>query len=129
MASNVRITDGSWKWLGGVDSGKVPTIASELIPNGLKRNQLAWMTNCTVRGGGVTPRTGWIRLAKVHPGNALYQGGFLYDNFIQQGVVFDRLIDSIMITPGVASQDLMDCDKIAILMSARKTGYAKAPAR
>lgn len=45
------------------------------------------------------------------------------DSFIQQGVVFDRLIDSILITPGVTSQDLMDCDKIAVLMSARKTGY------
>ena len=45
------------------------------------------------------------------------------DSFIQQGVVFDRLIDAIMITPGVRAQDLMDCDKIAVLMSARKTGY------
>lgn len=81
MASNVRITDGSWNWLGGVDSGKVPTIESELIQNGLKRNQLAWMSNCSVRGGSISPRTGWIRRAKVHPGNALYQGGFLYDNY------------------------------------------------
>lgn len=85
MASNVRITDGSWNWLGGVDSGKVTTIASELVPNGLKRDQLAWMTNCTCRGGGITPRTGWIKLCTVHPGNALYQGGYLYDNFIQEG--------------------------------------------
>jgi DNA-directed RNA polymerase subunit M/transcription elongation factor TFIIS len=45
------------------------------------------------------------------------------DSFIQQGIVFDRLIDSIMITPGIRAQDLMDCDKMAILMSARKTGY------
>lgn len=45
------------------------------------------------------------------------------DSFIKQGVVFDRLIDSIMITPNVKSQDLQDCDKLAILMSARKTGY------
>lgn len=45
------------------------------------------------------------------------------DSFIQQGVVFNRLIDSIVITPGVSSEHLMDCDKIAILMSARKTGY------
>ena len=51
------------------------------------------MTNCTVRGGGVTPRTGWIRLATVHPGNALYQGGFLYDNFIHNS--FPYLIISI----------------------------------
>jgi hypothetical protein len=83
MASNVRITDGSWNWLGGVDSGKVTTIASQLVPNGLARDQLAWMTNCTCRGGGISPRTGWIKLCTVHPGNVLYQGGYLYDNFIQ----------------------------------------------
>lgn len=45
------------------------------------------------------------------------------ESFIEQGIVFDRLIDSLMITPGIRSQDLMDCDKIAVLMSARKTGY------
>jgi len=80
MASNVRITDGSWSWLGGIDSGKVPTIASPLFPEGLKRNQLAWATNVTVRGGGILPRTGWVRRVKIHDGNALFQGGMLYDN-------------------------------------------------
>jgi hypothetical protein len=93
MASNVRITDGSWNWIGGVDSGKVPTIASELFPEGLRRNQLAWATNATMRGGGILPRTGWIRRARVHPGNALYQGGWLYDNFING--TFPYLILSI----------------------------------
>ena len=48
------------------------------------------------------------------------------DSFIQKGVVFDRLIDSIMITPGIKSEELQDCDKLAILMSARKTGYGDA---
>ncbi len=45
------------------------------------------------------------------------------DSYVQQGTVFDRLIDSIVMTAGVTSQDMMDCDKIAVLMSARKTGY------
>jgi hypothetical protein len=45
------------------------------------------------------------------------------DSFIEQGIVFDRLIDSLMITQGIRSSDLLDCDKIAILASARKTGY------
>lgn len=85
MASNVRIVDGSWSWLSGVDSGKLSTISSELVPNGLSRDQLAWATNCTVRGGGITPRTGWVKLCTVHPGNALYQGGYLYDNSLQAG--------------------------------------------
>ena len=44
-------------------------------------------------------------------------------SFIEQGIVFDKLIDSIMMTPGVTANDLMDCDKIAVLMTARKTGY------
>ena len=45
------------------------------------------------------------------------------DSFIQQGIVFDKLIDAIMITPNVRAKDMMDCDKIAVLMSARRTGY------
>jgi len=93
MASNVRITDGSWNWVGGVDAGKVSSLATELFPEGLKRNQLAWMSNCTVRGGSIWPRTGWRRRTKVHPGNALYQGGFLYDNFV--GGTFPYLMLSI----------------------------------
>jgi hypothetical protein len=45
------------------------------------------------------------------------------DSFIEQGIVFDKLIDSLMITQGVRAADLLDCDKVAILVSARKTGY------
>ena len=85
MASSVRMTDGSWDFSQGVDSGKVTTIASNLMPNGLKRNQLAWLTNATVRGGGITQRTGWQPLCTVHPGAALYQGGWMYDNSLQGG--------------------------------------------
>lgn len=39
------------------------------------------------------PRTGWVKLCTVHPGNALYQGGFLYDN--SRGGTFPYLILSI----------------------------------
>lgn len=45
------------------------------------------------------------------------------DSFIAQGIVFERLIDSIMITPGVKSSDLIDCDRVAILTAARRSGY------
>tara|TARA_Y100000114_G_C11763614_1_gene331574 strand:+ start:5942 stop:6859 length:918 start_codon:yes stop_codon:yes gene_type:complete len=45
------------------------------------------------------------------------------DSYIQQGVVFERLIDSLIVTPGIKCSDLLDCDKVAILVSARKTGY------
>lgn len=43
--------------------------------------------------------------------------------FINQGTVFDKLIDSIITTPGIQSRDLLDCDKMAVLACARKTGY------
>ena len=45
------------------------------------------------------------------------------ESYIQQGIVFDKLIDSIMVTPGIKCADLIDCDKMALLLSARKTGY------
>jgi hypothetical protein len=42
---------------------------------------LAWMVNGTVRGGGISPRSGWTKLATVvkgpHPG--FYQSGLLYE--------------------------------------------------
>lgn len=73
------MTDGQVDFSGGIDSGRVPTIQSEQNPTGLPRNQLAWLTNATVRGGGITQRTGWTKLATVHDGSALYQCGFMYD--------------------------------------------------
>lgn len=44
-------------------------------------------------------------------------------NYVEQGIVFDKLIDSIIINKNIRAKDLLECDKIAILMSARKTGY------
>lgn len=85
MPSDTRLIDGSWDFSAGCDSGKVTTIASELMPNGLKRNQLAWLSNATCRGGGITQRTGWQPLCTVHSGAAVYQGGWLYDNSFQGG--------------------------------------------
>src|SRR5215207_3499704 len=46
-----RITDGSLDFSGGVDSGRVTTIASQANPNGVQRNQLVWAGNATMRGG------------------------------------------------------------------------------
>jgi hypothetical protein len=71
------------------------------------------MTNCTVRGGSILPRTGWIRRCKVHPGNALYQGGFLYDNFI--GNTFPYLMLSI---GGEMYQVRVDSDNSVVNLSA-----------
>ena len=78
MASPKRISDGSVDFSGGIDSGRVSTIYSQSNPNGLKRNQLAWMTNCTVRGGGITQRVGWNKIGTILPQAGLYQCGSVY---------------------------------------------------
>lgn len=73
-----RISDGSMDFSGGVDSIRVSTVASPANPEGLKRNQLAWMTNCETRDGGITTRTGWLMRATIHDGTKWYQGGGVY---------------------------------------------------
>lgn len=83
----IRITDGSLSFEGGIDSGRTPTIAGAEYPNGLKRNQLAWCTNATQRGGGILQRTGWRPIVKgapwtdtsLFPPFRYYQGGWLYE--------------------------------------------------
>lgn len=74
----VRIVDGQLTFSGGIDSGRVPTIASESFPEGLKRDQLAWITNATCRGGGVLQRTGWNPLVQSYGWDGIYQGGYMY---------------------------------------------------
>jgi hypothetical protein len=83
MPSGVRITDGQLSFSGGIDSGRVPTIASPLAPDGLRRNQLAWLHNGTCRGGGINCRTGWTKLdisfANSPEWSGLYQGAYMYE--------------------------------------------------
>lgn len=88
MPSAVRITDGQGSFEGGVDSGRTPTMANEANKIGLKANQLAWMNNATVRGGGVGCRPGFKLLDLDFSGLAdagaafqygLHQGSFMYD--------------------------------------------------
>jgi hypothetical protein len=79
-ASNLAFADGTMAFDGGVDSIKPTTVASELNPGGLRRNQLAWLINGTCRGGGISPRAGWIRVRKltdIDPTD-LFQGGSIY---------------------------------------------------
>jgi len=73
------IVDGAMDFSGGVDSVKVTTIASEINPGGLARNQLAWLVNAGLRDGGITQRAGWQPIGFMHSGNSLYQGGFMYE--------------------------------------------------
>lgn len=69
--------DGSLDWSGGVNSILVSTVASERNPNGLKRNQLAWLDNATVRGGAITQRPG-VLLNGTLPTVGTYQGTKIY---------------------------------------------------
>lgn len=104
---NPILIDGSMDFSGGVDSLKVTTVASERVPNGLRRDQLAWMDNCTVRDGGITQRYGWQPIGEMHDGSALYQGGFMYepdDDFPYLvhaigGVLYRQDMDTGALTP------------------------------
>lgn len=69
--------DGSVDYSGGVNSVKVTTVISEQNPNGLARNELAWLVNATVRDGGITQRTGWQPICTI-ASTGLYQGGVMY---------------------------------------------------
>ena len=46
-------------------------------------------------------------------------------NFIRQGVVIDKLLQSMIVTPGVDYNELLNGDKNAILIAARVLGYGK----
>ena len=77
--NGTRIVDGQLDWSGGIDSGRVPTMASEEFPTGLKRNQLAWLTNGEVRGGGVAQRTGWKPLVQNFKWPGIFQCAYMYE--------------------------------------------------
>ena len=80
MASAVRLATGTMDWSAGCDSGRVTTVVSAQNPHGLTYAQTAWMTNCTVRGGGITQRLGYQQLVAAIPGaKGLFQGEYLYE--------------------------------------------------
>lgn len=80
MASDaVLMVDGSIDFSGGVDSLKVTTVQSQQNPNGLGRNELAWLDNATVRDGGILQRTGWQYLTTIFDSSAVYQGGLMFE--------------------------------------------------
>ena len=66
-----------------------------------------------------------VKTLEIRSMTAKEEDIILNDSFIQQGVVFDRLIDSLLVVDDVKSEDLLDCDKMALLMSAAKTGYGE----
>ena len=44
-------------------------------------------------------------------------------SLLEKGLVLDRLIDSLLVNKKIRSRDLLVCDKNAILIQARKSGY------
>lgn len=107
--SDVTIVDGSMDWAGGVDSVRVPTIQSSLNPNGLARNQLAWLDNATVRDGGITPRGGYVDIGQIHDGSGLFQGKFMYDPINADPYIIAAIsghIYKVTITPSLTVTDL-----------------------
>lgn len=79
QSRDVRISDGSFVFSGGVDSSRVTTAQTQANSDGLPRNMLSWAINATVRGGGITQRPGIEYLCTVVGGSQLYQGGWLYN--------------------------------------------------
>lgn len=77
-SDQIYLVDGMMDFSGGVDSGKVALVQSPSNPNGIRRDQLAWLRNGSVRGGGITQRSGWKYLTTIANGDAPYQGGWLY---------------------------------------------------
>lgn len=83
-----RLRDFQFSWDGGVDSQSVKTIQSQNYPDGLARNKLSWLINATVRGGSITPRTGWQPLVQNGTWAGLFQGATLYEpNFADPYIV------------------------------------------
>lgn len=82
MSHATVIADGQRDWSGGVDSLAVTTIASQTNPHGLRRDQLAWGINLTVRDGGISPRAAFRYLSGIVNGGGLFQGCFLYEPLV-----------------------------------------------
>lgn len=70
--------DGSADFSAGVDSSKVATVQGSIAVRGLANNQLSWLANGMVRGGGIMPRTGYLPLIQELATEGWHQGGYLY---------------------------------------------------
>jgi hypothetical protein len=79
-SSDVRLVDGQFSFESGIYGDRVRTIASQQLPTGIPRNGLAWLVNGTVRGGGITQRTGWNPVVQDAPWPlATFQGAFMLE--------------------------------------------------
>jgi len=79
-SDGVRLIDGQFSFENGVYGDRVRTIATQQLPTGIPRNGLAWLVNGTVRGGGITQRTGWNPVVQGAPWPvATFQGAFMLE--------------------------------------------------
>lgn len=82
MGSDTAKRDGSLSWSSGVNSVATTTVSDDANSASLRRDQLAWLNNGTVRDGGISPRSGWLLVGTVIANaDYLFQGKFLYDPF------------------------------------------------
>lgn len=97
--SAVRIVESQQNWSAGVDSSKVPMFATQRDPSGLLPNQLSWAQNVSVRGGGISPRSGWHRLGAIPTGqlndSAMYRAIDDYPHLIASiaGTIYKIEVD------------------------------------
>lgn len=100
---------GMMDFSGGVDSGRVPLIASAANPNGLKPNSCAWANNCSFREGGIEPRPG-LEYITTLPIVGLYQIGWMYEPHVAEfpyivtqiaGRTFKTVVD---VSPAVTTE-------------------------
>ncbi len=79
MANGERLVSGQLDFASGVDSSRPTTIAGPGNPHGLKPNQISFLVNGTVRGGGILTRTGWLPRIQGATWSGLFQGGHFYE--------------------------------------------------
>lgn len=107
MTGQIIITDGTTSFSGGVDSVKVTTIQSDRNPNGLARDQLAWLNNAGVRDGGITPRFGYQPVMPVYGSDGLFQGKYLYQPIGEDPYhIYSISGHILLVKEGIPVQDL-----------------------
>lgn len=118
QSPNTDITnaDGSVDFSGGIDSLKVTTVQSQQNPNGLGRNELAWLINGTVRDGGITPRGGWNFNNRIGSGSFGYQGAFIYQPIDGSDPYFIALIGGRVLKVALDGSDPVDLFDTAYIL-------------
>jgi hypothetical protein len=120
-----RISDGFVSLEGGINSGKVPTVESPLNPGGVRRNQVWFAVNATMRGGSIMPRPGVFKRTLDFGGDATlqtrfedarFQGGAIYDPDVGDNYLMLSIggrIFRVNVTSGDTVEDLTNASGVA----------------